>query len=221
MNNPIPRWSLEQIYPGPESAAFSADLDVLKETIAEAERILEKSAPEDPVAWLRQVLPVYDRCTDLFENLESFAYASYSVDTGNTAAQQALSAVGVLSVPLSGMAVRFRSAVAALPGTVEELLAEAEDLSGYRFMLEETRLFQQRQLSPAEEGLAADLARSGADAWSRLHETVSSTLQATWNPETGETKSVVELRALAYDADRDRRRRAWQLERRWRSRSTA
>ena len=110
------------------------------------------------------------------------------------------------------MAVRFRSTIAALPGTVEDLLADAEDLSGYRSILEETRLFQQRQLTLAEESLAADLARSGADAWSRLHETVSSTLHATWDPKTGETKNVVELRAIAYDADRDRRRRAWQLE---------
>src|SRR6056297_3026346 len=208
----VPRWSLDQIYPGPESAEFSADLKLLKETIAEAEHLLESGVPADPIAWLRRILPVYDRCTDLFENLESFAYASYSVDTSDTAAQQALSSVGVLSVPLSGMAVRFRSAVAMLPGTVEDLLADADDLSGYRSVLEETRLFEQRQLSPAEEGLAADLGRSGADAWSRLHETISSTLEAQWDSKTGETKSVVELRALAYDGDRGRRRRAWQLE---------
>ena len=67
-------------------------------------------------------------------------------------------------------------------------------------------------MQPGEEALAVDLGRSGGDAWSRLQESISSTASAVWNEETGERKTVIELRALAYDGSRDIRKRAYEKE---------
>lgn len=214
MSEAAPRWDLTTIYPATDAPAFESDVKRLRRSIDEANEAIDDGAGRrsDPRGWLRRVLPLYDGCIDLFEQLESYTYAGYSVDTGDTAAQRALNRVAALQVPLSGMAVRFRNAVAELPEPIDKLVGDAPDLAGYRFSLEEARLFQRRQMPVAEEMLAADLARSGTDAWSRLQETISSQLSAVWDEETEERKSVVALRALAFDVDRAVREKAWRLE---------
>jgi len=209
-----PRWNLESIYPGGfEGAAFQADADLLATAIATARATVADDAARqrDPVGWLRSVLEAVGRAGDLFENLESFCYSRYSVNTADEAAIAGLNRVTEIGVPLASLAVEFRDALAALDPPLPALLDAHPELSEYRYILEEELLFQRRQLTAPEESLAADLARSGADAWSRLQETISSELTAPWG-EDGETKTVVELRNLAHDPDREVRRRAWEAE---------
>lgn len=150
---------------------------------------------------------------DLYETLESYTYCNYSVATGDEAAVTALNRVAEFTVPLANIDVRFRDALAVvdgiLPDGVEALLRDDSLLDGYAFLLREELFFQTRQLSPGEEELAADLARAGSDAWSRLQETLSSTLTVPWDDEM---KTVVELRALAFDPDRAVRERAYRAE---------
>ena len=59
------------------------------------------------------------------------------------------------------------------------------------------------------EELAADLMRSGSDAFGRLQETISSSACAELD---GEKKTVIQLRALATNADRETRRKAYEAE---------
>jgi pepF/M3 family oligoendopeptidase len=209
-----PRWSLESIYPGGfEGSAFRKDADLLVTAIASARTTVADGAARqrDPAEWLRTVLSEIGRAGDLYETLESFCYSRYSVDTADEAAIAGLNRISETGVPLASLAVEFRDALAALDPPLGTLLETHADLADYRFILEEELFFQRRQLTAPEESLAADLARSGADAWSRLQETISSELTAPWGDE-GETKTVVELRNLAHDPDRDVRRRAWEAE---------
>jgi len=95
---------------------------------------------------------------------------------------------------------------------VDEICREGSALEKYRFFLLEELEYRKFQMTTAEENLAADLARPGAVAWSRLQETISSTESVTWDEKTGERKTIVELRALAYDADRAIREKAYKAE---------
>jgi pepF/M3 family oligoendopeptidase len=65
-------------------------------------------------------------------------------------------------------------------------------------------------MSVEEEDLAADLARSGADAWGRLQEALSANLKTEW--EEGVEKTVVQLRSLAFDPSRSIREKAFRSE---------
>jgi len=164
-------------------------------------------------AWLTVYLDRRNAIADLYETLESYTYCSYSVATGDETAVTALNRIAEFTVPLAEIDVRFRDTLAAavdlVPGGVSALVEAEPGLRDYEFLLEEDLVFRTRQLSPAEEQLAADLARAGSDAWSRLQETLSSTLSVPW--EDG-TKTVVELRSLAHDPDRTVRERAYRAE---------
>jgi len=146
--------------------------------------------------------------------LESYAYSAYSVDTTSEAAIAALNQVTEAGVPMASEAVEFRNALADLGPDLDALIADHPTLQAYGAVLRDERDLQARQLTAAEETLAADLSRSGADAWSRLQETISAGLDEPWQDEDGREvrKTVVELRAMAFHRDRAIRRRAWEQE---------
>ena len=79
-------------------------------------------------------------------------------------------------------------------------------------MLERPAFWASRQMTPGEESLAADLARSGASAWGHLQEQLTSTADCLWDESTGERKTLVELRALAHSPDRSVREKAYRKE---------
>ncbi|MFW5827450.1 MAG: M3 family oligoendopeptidase [Alkalispirochaeta sp.] len=212
----IPRWDLTSIYPGLDSSEFTRDLSRLTQEIQAARDVIADASlrATDPVNWLLRAITKVNIADDLYETLESYAYAAYSVDTTNEAAISALNRVAEVGVPMASEAVEFRDALSELEPDLETLIADHGELQEYAAVLRDELYLQRRQLTAAEETLAADLSRSGADAWSRLQETVSAGLDAAWQEEDGtETrKTVVELRALAFHPDRTVRRRAWEKE---------
>lgn len=218
MANVTPRWQLDSIYPGLDSGEYSAACTKLRELIATATQSIDdrKLRTSNAIAWLQQVLGTLDQVYTLHATLESYTYCAYSTDTRDSAARTALVAMGEFSAPLQRIQVAYRSAVADLDSATIDAVAADEQIGSYAFILREQRFLATRQLGVAEESLAADLNRSGADAWERLHQSLSSTLSATWPDDASEfaaaSKTIVELRALAHHPDRSVRRTAYRLE---------
>lgn len=230
------RWQLDSIYPGPASEAFQGDLAELDRRLGELRQTLERQIQgeqrgERPRAEqlegeyfrdrfcreLPEVLSGIDTLKDLYEQLEHYCYALYSTDTTDEAALKALSAVTERSVPLAEIGVRLRQGLARLSsGDLAEAARESSLVEGSLLFLQEERDLAAHQMSLAEESLAAELARPGADAWSRLQESLASSLRIPW--EEGRELTMVEVRNRASDPERGVRRRAWEAEcRAWQS----
>ena len=208
----LPRWNLVGIYEDVDSEAFARDrarlaqlVDEFSTRVADAEGRLS-----DAAGWLSGVIETLNRLLDTHETLEAFLYASYSTDTTNSGLVRKLDALEELVRPARATRAEFRSKLAALGTEVVEAAENDPRVAPYRFFLGEERFHAVHQMEPAEEDLAADLAVPGAEAWSRLQETVSSTLSMQWDART--RKTVVELRSLAHDPDRATREKAYNLE---------
>ena len=205
-------WNLESVYSSSESAAYSSDKDELVSLSSNLIKLLDSGFERDDsiklLSQMEKVLKTFNRLWDLSENLVSFVYASWSVNTNDEEAQAEIDDLEARSLVLKDAVVRFRGL---LPGLSEQWssLIENESLTPYKFWLEEQLFLSARQLSPAEEALIADLQRCGGDAWERLHGRLSSTLSRTWK---GETKTVTQLRSMAYNPDRSIRKQAWLAE---------
>lgn len=220
----IPRWDLAGIYPSLLSAEFAA----AKARIASLARGLLAHLPTAPAAigaaraeglgdWLLKVLTLEEEAGSLYETLAAFAYASFSTATGDAESLAQMNAIEELGLPLRRSEVLFRNALAARRAEVETLLAADPRIAPFAFHLREELFWQSRQMAPELEDLAADLARSGGNAWGRLQESVSSAADALWEAGSGTggaevRKTLVELRNLAYDADRAVREKAYRLE---------
>ncbi len=224
-----PRWNLATIFPGFESpefrnakesiSAMAREFDGMLSRLEAAARpgVMNPSgaaalSPAEFLPVLREMLDLINREKAVSETLGSYCYAVYSADTTDTRAMNELNAVEEALVPFSPLFTRFRSVLARHEPAVRILVESEPDIAPYRSMLDDELFWASRQMAPGEESLAADLARSGASAWSRLQEQLISTADCLWDESTGERKTLVELRALAFSPDRAIREKAWRKE---------
>lgn len=218
-SNQLPRWDLAPIYENFDSPRYQQDKLSLKEETEKLLLLLSSPLPEgtgpssenELVKAVLALLHAYERCGDLAENLEAYASAIYTTDTKNTRALKEINDIEALSLPLGKAAVLLRSRLLEKEAALQPLL-EKSDLAAYRFFIEESFTKARHQMSVDLEDLANDLCRSGADAWSRLQEAISSNLSVVWDAATGEKKTVVALRNLAFHPDRTVRKRAYEAE---------
>lgn len=210
-----PRWNLSSIYQELLGAGYKADTKKLSAAIDELSAAIE--GDRDNIAgWTAKCIEAYNRADELYANLISYVYAVFSTDTQNAAATKEMNRLEELALPLKSALVSFRNKLAEVADFVkqEDFRDELAEILGerYDYFLDEQLKIQAKQMSPVEEDLAEDLARSGGNAWTRQHEAISSILTATWDEETGEQKTVNQLRALAFNPDRDIREKAYRLE---------
>ncbi len=207
----VPRWDLAPVYAGFDSESYARDKRRFKKAVESFSRnASDRSGRKDsPEKWLKSCIKTYNTAVDLYENLAAFAYCRYSVNTRDTVATNEISAIDEAAVPLHRAMVVFRDGLHGVGKKIKRIVSDSKALKKYAFFVEEELFYREHQMSADEEDLAADLSRSGADAWSRLQESVSSTLSVPWN---GEKKTVVELRSLAHDPDRSVREKAYELE---------
>lgn len=216
----LPRWELSSVYPAFESPQFQTGLEELaklKEEIVKLGKNLPKQAGEEPV-WIRHYLEFFNRFQDLFDNLYAFAYMRFSTDTADFSAVNAMNLLDEIRIPVQSSLVWFRNKLANLTSSIASCMAAEPELRQYSFFIGEQLFLRSRQMSQEEEELAMDLLRTGGDLWSRLQETVTSALSAVWDAKRKIVKTVTELRSLASDPKREKRKKAFLLEKRlWES----
>lgn len=212
----LPLWDLSSIFPDFESENYLAAKAKAAALSAEVLEFYQNSRNpnpgEDPAAWLKKALAYNDELGSIMETLSAYTYARFSTATRDAKAMAELNAVEALMLPAKRVDVLFKNALAARRIAVEQLISSDAQFKPYAFVLKEELFFQSRQMAPELEDLAEDLGRSGADAWSRLQEAVSSNAQAVWDEARGQRKTVIELRNLAFDPDRSVREKAYNLE---------
>lgn len=207
-----PRWKLDTVYPGYESAEYQRDrAELVKASRALITKLNDSvSKKKTPEKWLTYLLKKIDSAYALYANLESYVYCRYATDTRDEKTLAELNSMEEDVLQLKEAEVTLRNELFGLRKQLPRLYKASKTAERFRFYLNEQLLLQSRQMSPAEENLAADLSRAGGDAWGRLQETVSSNLSVPWKGE--ETKTVVELRSLAMHKDRAIRQKAYEKE---------
>jgi len=208
----VPRWDLDAIYPGFESEAYQNDrAELVKISTAILKRVDDRSLrKKDPAKWIKLLVKKIDTARGLHENLSGYLGCAYAVDTTNSTILSEINSLDEDALLLTEATVRFRVALRPLRKQIQRLASKSKTVAHYLFFLQEQCELAEKQMSVAEENLAADLARSGADAWGRLQDTISSTLDWPW--QGAERKTVVQLRSLAFDPDRSVRKKAFTKE---------
>jgi pepF/M3 family oligoendopeptidase len=211
----LPRWSLCSVYPSFDSAEYRRDLALLGDKTVRLLSLLDAPLPDDAEAAagaLLALLAASDDAARYHENLSAYTEAVYTTDTRNPVPVREIGVLEAAALPLLKAGVLFRGRLLEKRELVLECLEADGRLEPYRYFitmsLESARFMMKGEL----EDLANDLARSGGDAWERLHGAVSSTASAPWDDAAGERKTVIALRDLAYNPDRAVRERAYRAE---------
>ncbi|MFA7559978.1 MAG: M3 family metallopeptidase, partial [Sphaerochaeta sp.] len=197
----LPRWDLRPIYPGPESAEFLADLEWVRTNITNLGTNLD-----DGTSDLQANIEAFELLLDYAENLGAYTNALVTTDTTNSVYLKALNQVEDLLVTLKPLIVRFLRHLAARKDEIKERGSD----DPYAYVLESLLIEQEHLMSDELEEFAADLGRSSWDAFTRLQQSLGSSISTEW--EEGEIKTVVELRNMATDPDRSIRAKAFEKE---------
>jgi pepF/M3 family oligoendopeptidase len=216
----LPRWDLSNVYPGLDSGEFE---EALAELGAEADgldrylddnRVSRAGAPL-PADRLAVVVAGYldlmNAAQRLYQTLRFYTWSFASTDSYDDLARRRTSEI--LGARLEQDATRFQGWLGVHRDALPAATRADPALDSHRFFLAEVAEQSRYLMTEAEESLAAELALSGRNAWSRLQATVVSQLSVPFERQgQAELVPVTEILNLAHHPDRDVRRRAYTAE---------
>ncbi|MBR5915962.1 MAG: M3 family oligoendopeptidase [Spirochaetia bacterium] len=197
----LPMWNLSNIYKSFDDTAYQGDIKDYLALCQELKALLSKGRKEA----LEEAVQLLGRAMDLMENLFSYAYAVFSVNTADERALKEVSRLEEAHQKLSECFVLFNSLVKKHKKDIPALLKKSPILSERAQFIMDSLKEADHQMSEGEEALAQEMKAAGGDAWGRLQEAVSSSL-------SGDGKSITELRNLAFDKSRSVRKKAYEAE---------
>lgn len=216
----LPHWDMTVIYPGLESREFEEGFrSVVRDIDGLAELFEEKGVKRgDNIVTDASTARGFDQgITSLNAVLEeshtlgAYIQSFVTTDSRDTLAQAKFSELQKPMVQLSQLGTRFTAWIGSLD--VEALIGQSEIARAHEFALRRAKIYAAHQMSPPEEELAAELHPSGGSAWSKLQGNVSSQLSVP--VEMGGEKKTLPMsmvRNLAFDADREVRRKGYEAE---------
>ena len=200
-------WDLTVFYKDFDDPAFKADLGGLDASIAALTEAV--AAPcEDEAAKLTALVGQVEALGMTFERLMLMVELTLSVDAQNKPANAAMA-------PLMRSAMLMEQANNALGRylskleNLSELVHSSETLSARAFALLEMAENAKHQLPEALEEPVMKMQLSGGQAFSQLRDKLDATLTVDYD---GKAIPLSAARAMAYDADADVRRKAYDAE---------
>jgi pepF/M3 family oligoendopeptidase len=178
----LPRWDLDPIYPGlasPELARGFADMAALMDSIdAHHRNVLASLSTTTPVDVLARALgktvDLFNEASRLAGTLQVYLESIVSTDSFDAAAARRLSELEILQVGLRQAWTRFQAWIRTIAPVLPRVLEIPGPAHEHAFILTETAEQAAYLMGEREEMLSAELALSGANAWSKLQRTITS-----------------------------------------------
>ena len=202
------RWNLDPIYTGFDDENYISDMAAAAETVKELTAFAADLAAAEPLAGLRKGIALQERLSDLIEKLAGYASLRQAA---NTRDGEAGSQMGQIMAIYSGTAAplaAFTDWASKLPDLME-LVEGDENLKDYRFLFANEKENSRYLLPGIGEAVMAKLHMSGTSAWSDMQQYLTSTVPVTYR---GQTTNLSAVRNLAYDADPQVRKDAYEAE---------
>ena len=201
-------WNLDPIYKGFDDPAFEADLEQLKQKVAEIAAFTASLDEAEPLAGLKTGIAMEEEVNTLAYKLAGYASLRQAADTRDP---QAGSQMGRVMGVISGTAApeaAFKSWASKLPNLME--LVESDDvLKEYTFLFQNMADSSRYLLAGRGEEIMAKMGLSGGSAWSDMQQYLTSTVPVAYN---GGTTNLSSIRNLAYDSDAKVRKEAYEAE---------
>ncbi len=202
------RWNLEPIYKGFDDPAFEQDLTALKAKAEEFSAFAESLANAEPVQGLRDGIALQEQLTELVNKLAEYASLRQNADSRDPEAGSQMGRIMAVYSGIAAPGAAFQEWAAKLPNLME-LVEGDENLKDYRFLFHKMKKSSKYLLSGLGETIMAKMGMSGSNAWSDMQQYLTSTVPVSYR---GETTNLSAIRNLAYDADPQVRKEAYEAE---------
>jgi oligoendopeptidase F len=217
----LPRWDMSVIYPSLESPEFESGFRGVKISIAALEAHFDAHAIEptqsdklsstELAATFQEIIDRYNSVLEEVQTISAYITAFVSTNSRDDLAQARQSELLQETTRLHKLSTRLTAWIGSLD--IEALISDSPVAGDHAFWVRKSKIRASHLMSPAEEGLAAELNVTGGSAWSRLHGNVSSQMMVPIEL-SGETKQLPMsvIRTLAFDLSREVRQVAYEAE---------
>ena len=201
-------WNLDRIYNGFADPAFSADMEALRQTVAEYTAFSVELSSKDALTGLKEGILWEEKLTQLLMKLFSYAQLRQSTNSRDAEAGSRLGQIMQLYSATAGAQAAWKE-WAAGQETLMELVRSDELLREYTFLFENLKKSASHLLGSRGEEIAAKLGLSGGNAWSDLQGYLTSTVPVEYN---GSITNLSAIRNMAYEEDPAVRKAAYEAE---------
>jgi pepF/M3 family oligoendopeptidase len=216
----LPHWDMTAVYPGLESPEFVAGFGASLQSIDGLAALFDQhgiaqreAAPLDEatVAAAERAIERYNVVLKDIYTLAAYIRSFITTNSRDELAQARWSELQQRLVKLSLLGTRFTAWLGSLD--VEALIARSGVARDHAYALRKARARAGHLMAPALEELAAEQNLQGGSAWSKLYSTFTSQLTVPFERD-GKTAElpISAVRNLAFDPDRELRRRAYEAE---------
>lgn len=208
------KWSLKELYSSFDGEDFKRDMANFDKYIEEYKKWVNEITAnyEDVVKKLDAYIDMESKGMVLVSKLSSFAELTVSVDTKNEKALKNLEILQVKGASTAEHTAKLQRWIGGI-ANIEKVIEASPKLKEHRFLLEEIADKSKYLLSDSEEAVIARMRNTGSSAWTKLKDLLTSTLKVDIELE-GEKKQLplTVVRNMAYEADRELRKRAYEAE---------
>lgn len=199
-------WNLDKLYKSFDDPKLKSDIEKLKEMMSEMQQIceVEFATTDDSKKKLINIINKSNEFEDLISNIYSFASLTYSVDTTNMQALGIIEKVEKLLPEIAVIEVQFTRWLTKL----EDIKFEGI-IGEHKFAINERLKSAKYMLDDKSEMIIATMKNTGSNAWSKLQDTMTSSLTVEFD---GKKLPLPAIRNLADDKSQDIRKRAYEAE---------
>ncbi len=216
----LPHWDMTPVYPSLQSSEFEQGFAQTVQDINELAEMFDLHfiMEQAPIAVDTSVVQTFEMITERYNTvldttrtLSTYISCFVTTNSQDDLAQAKMSELQLSLVRLSQLGTRFTAWIGSLD--VEALIAQSALARDHGYALQRAKHEASHLMSPAEEALATALNESSGTAWAKLHGNLTSqlTVPIDLGDRTHELPMSV-IRNLAFEADRDVRRRAYEAE---------
>ena len=202
------RWSLDVLYSGFEDPKFQNEFKQLDEFVEKFKNTAESLGSKDERTTTKEALTLIEDYHRVFNRLVNYCALRQNADTNDG---ESVSNLGRL-IQKNNDITPFATAIDKYLSTLSDLddvIGDDEMLQDYSFYLHELQKSAKYLLSEEVETALGAMDMSGGNAWSDLQGYLTSSVKVDYK---GETTTLSAIRNMAYDADPEIRKSAYEAE---------
>lgn len=199
----IPVWDNSKVFNSIDDPEINKAMEMASVAIA---KLNEKTSGELTIASVQEALIEFDRLVIEVATINSYAHASYTVDTSNEEAKALMPKVSKVFSDLNMSIVSVDNYLMSADESTIEKILDHPIVKDMEFPIRHKREMKDFALSNEEEKIMEGMGQNGIHAWGRLYDTIAGGLECEID---GETIGYANAANLMYQPDREKREKAW------------
>lgn len=203
-----PSWDLSIAYQDLKDTKIEQDIELIRQCIQALGIHVENR--ESPSV-TQNAIQTSEAAGKLLATINTFAHCHASIDATNEDAKSLIGRIAKLNSELSQAFAPYENTLTVAPESfISDVLSHPSgDVFGQAFQIECARKQAATKLSVAEEQLLTAMQVDGRDAWGRLYDNITGSLQVTLADGQGTKVGFSHAASLLYGTDFARQEPAW------------